>query len=302
MVTPEEMIDGLNSVFGLHRGRRTLHAKGTFCRGTFTPTEEAGRLSRAIHMQGPVEVTARLSNGSGDPASLDYSADVRGLAVTFHLPDSGRTDILAQTSPRFPVRTPDDFLALTRAVQPGAGLLWRFPAYLARHPGAVTTLAAGAKAAKPPPTYAVCSFYAIHAYRWVDHDGGSRYVRYSWRPEASEPGISAGEAKKRGRDYLQEDLRRRLSAGTVSFRLELQVAEPGDAVDDPSSVWPEERRRLTAGTLELSGVLEGAEEAEATAMVYDPARVTDGIELSGDPILLYRPRAYSVSHERRTAA
>ena len=152
MVTPEEMIDGLNSVFGLHRGRRTLHAKGTFCRGTFTPTEEAGRLSRAIHMQGPVEVTARLSNGSGDPASLDYSADVRGLAVTFHLPDSGRTDILAQTSPRFPVRTPDDFLALTRAVQPGAGLLWRFPAYLARHPGAVTTLAAGAKAAKTART------------------------------------------------------------------------------------------------------------------------------------------------------
>ena len=147
MVTPEEMIDGLNSVFGLHRGRRTLHAKGTFCRGTFTPTEEAG-----------LEVTARLSNGSGDPVSPDYSADVRGLAVTFHLPDSGRTDILAQTSPRFPVRTPDDFLALTRAVQPGVGLLWRFPAYLARHPRAVTTLAAGANAAKPPPTYAVCSF------------------------------------------------------------------------------------------------------------------------------------------------
>jgi catalase len=302
VVTPAEMIDGLNSVFGLHRGRRTLHAKGTFCRGTFTPTEEAGRLSRAIHMQGPVQVTARLSNGSGDPASPDYSADVRGLAVTFHLPGEGRTDIVAQTSPRFPVRTPDDFLALTRAVQPGAGLLWRFPAFLARHPGTVTTLAAGVNAAKPPPTYAVCSFYAIHAYRWVDSDGGSRYVRYSWRPEASEPGISAGEAKKRGRDYLQEDLRRRLDAGTVSFRLELQVAAPGDSVDDPSSVWPEERRRLTAGTLELSDVLEGTEEAEAAAMVYDPARVTDGVELSDDPILRYRPRAYSVSHERRTAA
>jgi catalase len=302
VVTPEEMIDGLNSVFGLHRGHRTLHAKGTFCRGTFTPTEEAGRLSRATHMQGPVEVTARLSNGSGNPASPDYSADVRGLAVTFHLPDSGRTDILAQTSPRFPVRTPDEFLALARAVQPRLESLWRFPAYIARHPAAVTTLAASAKAAKPPPTYAVCSFYAIHAYRWLDSAGGSCYVRYSWQPEASEPGISSGEAKKRGRDYLQQDLRRRLETGTVSFRLELQVAGPGDAVDDPASVWPEERRRLTAGTLELSDVLEGTEEAEATAMVYDPARITDGIELSDDPILRYRPRAYSVSHERRSAA
>ncbi len=302
MITPEGMIDALNSVFGLHGGERTLHAKGTFLAGTFTPTEEARRLSSAAHMQGPVEVTARLSNGSGDPDSPDYSPDVRGLAVSFHLPDSSRTDILAQTSPRFPVRTPDDFIALTRAVQPGAGMLWRFPAYLARHPGAVTTLAAGAKAAKPPPTYAVCSFYAIHAYRWVDGGGGASYVRYRWLPEASEPEISSGEAKKRGHDYLQEDLRQRLSRGTVAFRLELQVAAAGDPVDDPSSVWPEERRRLTAGTLELSDVLEGTEKDEATALVFDPARITDGIELSGDPILHYRPRAYSVSHERRTSA
>ncbi len=302
MITPEGMVDALNSAFGLHRGQRTLHAKGTFCSGTFTPTEEAGRLSRAAHMQGPVEVIARLSNGSGDPDSPDYSPDVRGLAVSFQLPDASRTDILAQTSPRFPVRTPDDFIALTRAVQPGAGMLWRFPAFLATHPGAVTTLAAGAKAAKPPPTYAACSFYAIHAYRWIDAEGGASYVRYRWLPEASEPGISAGEAKDRGPDYLQRDLRERLSGGEVRFRLELQVADPGDPVDDPASVWPDERRRLTAGTLALSGVLEGDEKTDATALVFDPARVTDGIELSGDPILHYRPRAYSVSHERRTSA
>lgn len=37
-------------------------------------------------------------------------------------------------------------------------------------------------------------------------------------------------------------------------------------------------------------------------VVFDPVHVTDGIELSDDPILRFRPRAYAVSIERRTAA
>jgi catalase len=36
--------------------------------------------------------------------------------------------------------------------------------------------------------------------------------------------------------------------------------------------------------------------------VFDPTRVTDGIELSGDQILRVRPDAYAVSVERRSGA
>ena len=34
-------------------------------------------------------------------------------------------------------------------------------------------------------------------------------------------------------------------------------------------------------------------------MVFDPTRVVDGIELSDDPILRYRPSAYAESVKRR---
>jgi catalase len=34
-------------------------------------------------------------------------------------------------------------------------------------------------------------------------------------------------------------------------------------------------------------------------LVFDPVRVTDGIELSDDPILRFRSPAYRVSVERR---
>ena len=37
----------------------------------------------------------------------------------------------------------------------------------------------------------------------------------------------------------------------------------------------------------------------STPTVFDPGRVVDGIELSDDPILRYRPGAYSESVARR---
>jgi catalase len=40
-------------------------------------------------------------------------------------------------------------------------------------------------------------------------------------------------------------------------------------------------------------------EAGGEVLVFDPTRVSDGIELSRDPILLFRPAAYAVSVERR---
>jgi catalase len=44
------------------------------------------------------------------------------------------------------------------------------------------------------------------------------------------------------------------------------------------------------------------EDAEAEGpIVFDPMRVCDGIEPSEDPILRFRPEAYSVSVARRSA-
>jgi catalase len=40
-------------------------------------------------------------------------------------------------------------------------------------------------------------------------------------------------------------------------------------------------------------------EADGGVVVFDPGRVVDGIELSDDPILRYRPAAYSESVDRR---
>ncbi|MEA2421465.1 MAG: catalase [Thermoleophilaceae bacterium] len=299
MLTPEQAVDAINRRFGSH-GTRALHAKGTLTRGSFTATPDAARLTRAVHMQGsPVEATVRFSNGSGDPHAPDYGPEVRGMAVKLYLPNGDRTDISAQTVPRFPVRTPDAFINLIRASAPGRARLLRLPLFLATHPEALPALRANAPALKPPVSYASARYYAIHAFKWIDADGGQRYVRYRWVPEASEPSLSPEQAKSRGTDYLQEDIRDRLERGPVRFTLELQIAAPGDKVDDPTAVWPAERQTVAAGTLEVTE-LETGRETGGDVLVFDPVRVTDGIELSEDPILNYRSAAYSVSIERRT--
>jgi catalase len=287
----EEIVDAINEISGVHPGHRAAHAKGTLVTGTFTG---AGTdLTTAPHLQGePVRVTARFSNGGGDPAIPDYAREGRGMAVKFYLPDGAKTDIVALSLPCFFVRTPEDFLEFTRARKDPERLM---PDWLGAHPEALTAIQA-ALSADPPLSYATCAYNSIHSYRWIDADGGSRFVRYRWEPEAGEQTLSPEDAKARGRDYLQEDL---LARGEMAFRLTAIVATEEDAVDDPTVAWPEEREQVEVGRL----VVEGPElerERDGDILVFDPTRVIDGIELSDDAILRFRGPAYSVSVERRT--
>ena len=294
-ITAEELVQRINGVFGSHAGYRALHAKGTLCKGTFTAGSEAAALTRAAHMQGePVETTVRFSNGTGNPHHPDYAPDPRGLAVKFYLPDGSRTDIVSVTTPRFPVKTPDEFIELVEAQ---ANQL-TFPLYIAKHPGMIKGLPATLPTLAAPVSYASVPYYGVHAFKWIDARGGERYVRYEWTPWIPVERLKPWQARKQHRDYLQQEIATRLEAGPARFNLEVQIAEPGDSVDDPTAVWPKSRRRARVGTLEVTG-LETERETGGDVLVFDPTRVTDGIELSADPILNFRHDAYGASVSRR---
>ena len=155
----------------------------------------------------PVPATVRFSNGGGDPTVPDYAPDVRGLAVSFQLPDGSRTDISSQTLPRYPFRDQEGFLAAMKISKPSLSALAALPGFLLRH----RTRARGPPARRTgswpsAASFAARSYYAFHAYKWIDADGGERYVRYTWRPTVDEPEPSREEAKRRGADYLFDDL------------------------------------------------------------------------------------------------
>ena len=292
---PEEAVDRINAAFGHPADHRVLHAKGSFYSGTFTATADAAALSRAGHLQGePVPVVVRWSNASGHPRSSDKAPDVRGMAVKFRLPDGSTSDLLGQTAPRFPVRDPRQFVEFTEASRSPVRLaLWS-----ARHPHALPSLLANARARAilPPSSFAEKSYYPIHAYGWVDAAGNRTWVRYRFVPHAESGQRPTGTFD--GPHRLRSEMAARLDLGPVRYDVLVTVAAEDDDPHDPMSVW-RGARELTAGTIEVTS--ESVDpETEGDAVVFDPTRVVDGIELSDDPILRFRPDAYAVSVSRRS--
>jgi catalase len=294
-----EAIDAVNRVFGRHRGFRALHAKGIVCAGRFVPAAGAGSLSRAAFLAGEdVQATFRFSNGAGNPRHADWMPDARGLAVKLYLPDGSRTDIVCVSSPRFPVRTPEAFIELVQAQEAGPLAVVKLPRFLVRHPEAVRNLPKLAPTLLPRESYAGITYHGLHAFRWLDAEGGERYVRYRLLSEFTAGRLSPLTARRRPADYLQDELRERLARQPVRFDFEVQIASPGDPVDDPSAAWPAERRRVTVGTFWITE-LDVQRERDGDVLVFDPTRVTDGIELSDDPVLRFRGPAYTESVARR---
>ena len=300
----EEIVDAVNDLAGRHEGHRALHAKGTLLTGTFTGTAEGAALTAAEHLQGePVRVTARFSNAAGDPGGPDHGRDGRGLAVKAYLSDGTTTDLVAVSVPVFVVRTPEDFLEFTRARVPdpetGQPDMAKLGPFLEAHPEAIPAIQA-ALSAGPLESYARCVYHGVHAFRWTNAAGAARWVRFSWRPDAGESTLEDEDAAKAlGEHYLQEEVLARCSDGGVRFALELQLGEDGDPTDDPTAAWPEERERVVVGHLQLTGP-DTERERDGDVLVFDPMRLTAGIEPSDDQILHVRSHAYAESVLRRS--
>ncbi len=154
------------------------------------------------------------------------------MAVKFRTP-TGATDLLGQTSPRFPVRDPEAFVQLTEA----SAKPYLIPLFLARHPSAAPAVFANlrSKTLAAPYSYAEVTYYPIHAYGWLAGDGARSWVRYVLTPLATRDDRLA--AKFEGRDRLAEEMTARLDRGPVRFDLRVTVAGDGDDPHDPMSVW-----------------------------------------------------------------
>lgn len=298
-----ELVAGVHHAEGgIFEGFRGAHAFGRIYAGTFTATPMAKTLSRAAHFQGdPVRATARLSGSSGDPKK-DPSIVV-AMATKFYLPDGTTTDLIGITLPAFFARTPEEFLGFTgaRTPDPATGKLdlAKLKAFLASHPNAARVVMLLEK--QPAPvSFAQTSYRPLHTYYFVNATGTGRWARYHWEPEAGELMQPPEELQKQPHDYLYEEFENRLRVAPVAFRLELELAQEGDPVDDPSAMWPSDRERVVVGRLEL---LRRTTEAEIgdPVMMHDPTAVTDGIEISpDDQIIAVRRGAYLVSVAERT--
>jgi catalase len=299
MVTPDEAIEAIRGTGGAQPGCRALHAKGTLYRGTFTATPDAAGLSRAKHLDGStVPALVRFSNGSGNPTQSDGLPGVRGMAVKITLPDKSTTDVSTQTARLFVSSRPEGFVDLLKAMRPGPTTPLRMAKYFVTHPRLLGALPVLRDANKVPASYATIEYHGLHAFRWISADGNAKFVRYHLIPAAGESYLSGPDAHGMGPDFLTDELNTRLAQGPVRFDYRVQIAGPQDSTIDPSAPW-RSAETITVGTLEITG-LDTEREHGDDIVVFDPMRVTDGIEPSDDPVLHFRSLAYSASVKLRT--
>jgi catalase len=300
-----DLLASFDAVFGLHAGFRPVHAKGIMCAGTFTPAPVATQLTRASHIAQPsTRVVVRLSNFAGIPEIPDNHAEAaspRGMAIRFYLGEHVHTDIVAHSADGFPVRTGEEFLELNRAIAaspPTAPHPTPIEVFIGAHPAALRFV----QLLKPIPTsFARESFFAVSAMSFSNAEGRSQFGRFRIRPAAGNEFLSNEDAARQSANFLVDELTKRIKREPVIYRISVQLAAPGDEVNDATVHWPDSREEVEFGTVTLTERVDELE-PEMRKIIFDPIPRVDGINPSEDPLFEVRSALYILSGRRRRAA
>lgn len=298
--TAEQIVNAMNQLWGRHPGMRANHAKGIVVEGSFTPAPAAATISKASLFQGSaVPVTVRFSNSTGLPDLPDGHADANphGMSMKFQLPGGGTMDVVTNSLKFFPVSTPEDFRDLLLAVAgsgPDSPKPTRAEQFIAQHP----TVPAAFGSTATPTSFARETYYGLDAFVFVDPSGHRQPFRFQFVPAAGTEHLAAADAARQPPDFLMDELPARLAHEPVAFRMIAQLANPGDQTRDPAQPWPDDRRTVELGIITLTRAVPDSAAVQKT-LLFLPNNVPDGIEVSDDPLIGARSRAYPISFGRR---
>jgi len=301
-LTPARFTDGLETASGgVHSGFRRNHAKGVCVTGFFEGNGQAARLSKAeVFQAGRVPVIGRFSIGGGDPYAADSAESVRAMALQFTQPDGEQWRTAMIHLPVFPFKNPQAFYEQMMAGVPDPNTHKPDPekmkAFIASHPEFLR--AVGIIRSHPLSSgFDNTAFYGLTAFRFVDANGNSTPVRWSFVP--LQPFVALDPAASQpDRNYLFDDLIASIHKHPLQWKLIVTVGQPNDPTNDASSPWPDNREQVDAGTLTLD-TIESEETSPAREINFDPLVLPVGIVPSDDPLLSARSAVYSQSFTRR---
>ncbi len=101
-------------------------------------------------------------------------------------------------------------------------------------------------------------------------------MRYQILPVNGQELLSADEVAKVTPNYLFEELPKRLKKGEAKFRLLAQIAAKNDVVNDPTVIWPNDRKLIELGVISLEAPVADNVAAEK-ALAFNPLILLDGI-------------------------
>ena len=298
--TAVQTVNTMNTIWGKHPGMRANHAKGVVVEGTFTPSPAAAALSKATIFAGkPVPVTVRFSDSTGIPTLPDGSqnANPHGMSIKFHASDTDTVDVVTNSLAFFPVATGEEFLEFLQALTvsgPDAPKPTKAEQFIAAHPSVPKAVAS----VQTPTSFARETYNGVDAFIFVNAEGKKQPFRFQFVPVDGAQHLTPAEAAKMPPDFLVDEMPQRLAKEKAAFHVMAQLANPGDQTKDPSQPWPADRKMADLGTITLTQAV--ADNAKAQKdLHYLPNRLQPGIEVSDDPLIDARVRAYVISFGRR---
>lgn len=301
---PQPIVDAMHKLSGMAKNRPS-GAKGQCFVGSFEPTADARKLSKAATFMKPSRVVARFSVGGGSPKVADAARGPnRGFSFRIDEGGAGHSEFVMINAPINFVKTPAQMLGFLVARLPGADGKpdpAKIKAFSDANPE--TGNQARYLAGQPiPASWVGVNYYGVHAYTLTNAAGEKTVIKFRMVPTGGLASLTDDEAKGKPADFLVDELRGRLASGKpAGFDMVATVSRPGDHFNDVTRAWADEEARpaVKLGTLRITA-LEKNETCDSG--FFAPTTLAEGINgptPDVDPMFEIRTTAYAISITNR---
>lgn len=300
--TTRAIVDTMRKLAGDQKARPS-GAKGQCFTGSFTPSAEAGRLSKSVIFTKPSRVVARFSVGGGNPRVMDANKAVnRGFSFRIDDGGPGQTEFVMINAPINFVKSPEQMLGFLQARVPGADGkpdAEKIKAFAEANPE--TTNQGKFLASRPvAASWVGVTYWGVHNYTLTNAAGQRQLVKFRMEPIGGEVGLTDDEAKAKPADFLVDEMKARLEAKRpAGFNMVAMIGRAGDEKTNATEMWADEdaRPRVVLGQLTMAAI-ETNETCDQG--IFDPVTLADGIAgPENDPLFLQRQIAYAMSITER---
>ncbi|GGC78324.1 catalase [Tersicoccus solisilvae] len=291
---------------------RVVHARGAAAHGVFEANGAAEKITRAAFLKKGVKTDTfvRFSTVLGSRGSMDTARDTRGFATKFYTTE-GNYDLVGNNIPVFFIQDAIKFPDVIHAGKPhpdreipqaqsAHDTFWDF---VSLHTEAQHHTIWNMSDRGIPRSYRTMEGFGVHTWRLVNDAGETTLVKFHWKPRLGVHSTTWEEAQIAGGtdpDFHRRDLAVAIEAGAhpqwdfgvqVFPDTEDQMFEGIDLLD-PTKIVPEELAPVQIiGTMTLNRNPINFF-AETEQVMFNPANLVPGIDVTYDPLLQGRLFSY----------
>lgn len=278
-------------LFGVVEGKRRNHTKGFCVEGTLSPVDPAIKTySNSPLFTGVSSVIARVSHkgGKADPADDQYGLLGMGMEIT--PPDDDIHVIGMNTEHFFPVATSNEFIELLVAKIAGPEAV---AAFAAKHPALGVYKKYHDALDKTVRPYEGTTYNSVNSFYLVDANGKKTAIRFSFVRSGREDIVVETHP-----DFFLENMQANIADGGVSWDMEVTLANPDDAVIDPSVQWTGDHRKIVAARFTAQTAMSESD-GRCDELNFDPTVLSDGFAPTQDPMIQVRSMIYAIGVGKR---